>query len=376
VSEIDKVMAEGGIIGKELWQSILTDKDAEEIKAKLAEVFTASVARTAEGFVKIGQNFELLHAPIEQIGVLADAAFAGLIADGASIPEALAAIEPALTHIQEVLAKTGQTATGPLASLLSWQSIIDQSPQLFEILAGVGDMITGLANSGLLTQQRFAALGATIVQSFGQLQAQGVAAGTALELMQPQLQKLWEAQQTFHLQTDAATQALIDQAVQQGIVGQNMKDVNSQILDVLKAIAVALGAEIPGALDTLTGAASGAAAAITPKMQAIADAAHRAAGAIGSGLLGPGEAYTGTGSNSPTSSDWVPMAAGGVVTGPMHALLGEDGPEMVVPLGDYTGGGTMNLTVNGTADRAFAKILAREINRGGDVRTAWKVGLK
>jgi hypothetical protein len=58
-------------------------------------------------------------------------------------------------------------------------------------------------------------------------------------------------------------------------------------------------------------------------------------------------------------------------------MIGEAGPEAVVPLDEWKGNSpNVNVTVNGTADREFAKVLAREINRGGDVRTMWQGALK
>jgi TP901 family phage tail tape measure protein len=367
VGEIDKVMAKGGLIGKELWGSILRDGDAEEIKAKLEEVFAASVERSAEGFGKIAMNFELLKRPINEIGVLADAAFAGLLAGGASIPEAIAQMGDGLAHIQELLAGSGQAASGPLATLLNYQAITQANQGLFELLSGVDDMLTGLGNSGLLTQERFTALGQTITQAFGQLQTQGVAAGTALELMQPQLQKLWEAQQMFGLKTDAATQALIDQAVQQGIVGQNMKDVNSQILDVLKAIATVLGAEIPGALAALPGQVNAAATAFTQIKIPDIKVGVRPNWKDWDWPEQPGGPTGGTGVK--------PMATGGIVTRPTRALIGEAGPEAVIPLDEWKQSANINVTVNGTADRDFARVLAKQISLGGDVKTAWRGAL-
>jgi TP901 family phage tail tape measure protein len=388
VGEIDKVMAEGGLIGKELWQSILTDGDAEEIKAKMAEVFDASVQRSAEGFGKIAMNFELLKRPLNEIGVLADAAFAGLLAGGASIPEAIAQMGDGLAHIQELMAKSGEGATGPLAQILNYQAISEAHAGLFELLSGVDDMIVGLGNSGMLTQERFAALGMTITQAFGQLTAQGVAGTTAMEMMQPQLQKLWEAQQTFGLKTDAATQALIDQAVTQGLVGQNMKDVNSQILDVLTAIAKVLGAELPAAFNALGPAAAQAGQAIQTEFGNIR---------VGVGVdwnIGnmpqPGGPTGGTGSKSPTSSDWGggilapndpritggvrPMATGGIVTRPMHALIGEAGPEAVIPLDEWKDSGpSIRIDrVYGTVDKAFVESIAKTVQLGGKPATAWR----
>ena len=66
-------------------------------------------------------------------------------------------------------------------------------------------------------------------------------------------------------------------------------------------------------------------------------------------------------------SDWkIPMLAkGGIVSSPTLAMIGEAGPEAVVPLsGNNAGiGGTYNITVNagGITDRTDKRALAREI---------------
>ena len=66
----------------------------------------------------------------------------------------------------------------------------------------------------------------------------------------------------------------------------------------------------------------------------------------------------------------IPLAKGGIVNKPTLAMIGEDGPEAVVPLsqrnnpgGAGMGGGTYNITVNagGITDRTDKRALAREI---------------
>jgi SLT domain-containing protein len=66
------------------------------------------------------------------------------------------------------------------------------------------------------------------------------------------------------------------------------------------------------------------------------------------------------------------MATGGIVTRPTHALIGEAGPEAVIPLDEWRQQSNINVTVNGTADRDFARVLAKQISLGGDVKTAWR----
>jgi TP901 family phage tail tape measure protein len=396
VTGIDKVMSEGGIIGADLWKEALANLDAEEVKAKLIEVFDASVDKSAEGFNKIAQNFELIKAPLANIGVLADAAFGGLLANGASVVEAINQLGPGLQHIQEVLAKTGQTPTGPLADILNYQKVVEANAGIFELLSGVDDMLVGLANSGLLTQTSFSALGQTITQAFTQLTANGVAGTTALQLMQPQLQKLWELQKQFGFAVDSNTQSLLTQAEQQGIVGAQMQSTDQKILDVLIAIGTALGATIPQALLGLPPVAEQAAAGIgaafepgkiTPKFQAIADAAKGALDQIPTQI--PMELRMKLRNETGIRLDGInqaisagiriqPFAAGGVVTRPTMGLVGEAGPEAIIPLDEFNmnRGGLTIERVYGTVDRAFLKSIARTVGAGGDVKTAWQGALK
>ncbi len=396
VTGLDKAVSGGEIISADMWKDALANLDSDEVKDKLIEVFDKSVSQSAEGFNKIAQNFELIKAPLSQIGVLADAAFGGLLANGASVVEAINQMGPGLDHIQQVLEKTGQTPTGPLADILNYQKVVEANAGIFELLSGVDDMLIGLANSGLLTQERFSALGQTITQAFTQLTANGVAGATAFELMSGPLQQLWMLQKQFGFAVDANTQSLLTQAEKQGVVGAQMQSTEQKILDVLVAIGQALGATIPQALLGLPPVAEQAAAGInaafdpakiTPKFQAIADAAKGALDQIPNQI--PMELRMKLRNETGVRLDGInaaisagiriqPFASGGIVTSPTLGLVGEAGPEAVIPLDkmDRIGGHTINLTVNGTADREFAKLLAREIAKGGDTKTSWQGALR
>jgi hypothetical protein len=85
------------------------------------------------------------------------------------------------------------------------------------------------------------------------LVAQGKDPKNVLIAMQGPLQTLWELEQKFGYQTDEATQALIDQAEAQGLVGEEMKPVQEQMLDATL--------EIRDAVKDLVKALTGVAAA-------------------------------------------------------------------------------------------------------------------
>ena len=65
---------------------------------------------------------------------------------------------------------------------------------------------------------------------------------------------------------------------------------------------------------------------------------------ISLGRIGAAQAVSGSGF---AREGGIPaMAAGGIVTAPTLALIGERGPEAVIPLDRMKGGGSNNITVN------------------------------
>ncbi len=372
VADMDAIVAKGGIIPVDLWKRILSDKDKDEIKAELGKIFDQAVDQAARGFNRIAQNLlalttlptdqiklitdEIARAReegrkpvfsadflgavpvlLEKIGPLAEAAFGALIAKGMTAVEAIQALEPGLAQIQEILTATGQQAPATIAALLGFRAVIDQHKELFEVLGGVDDMLTGLANSGLLTQETFAALGTLVGDAFAELTTQGVSAEDALRLMQPQLQKIWELQQDVHFEVDASTQALLDQAAASGVVGDQFRSATDRMVKGIEglvarmdALLVGIGIKLPDAVD----------AAGKTVHRVFAGSAVEDAEALGKAIrrsvpedLTVGVHYQ---ADEPpplprggTGATAVPQAAGGdwVVTSPTLFLAGEAGPE-------------------------------------------------
>ena len=60
-----------------------------------------------------------------------------------------------------------------------------------------------------------------------------------------------------------------------------------------------------------------------------------------------------------------PMATGGIVTKPINAIIGEAGPEAVIPLDQYNNRGSDQTLVNEIKE--MKNILSQILNRTGDV---------
>jgi hypothetical protein len=112
------------------------------------------------------------------------------------------------------------------------------------------------------------------------------------------------------------------------------------------AAAAATDAAAQAAADAVAGAI--AAAAADAAAQAAADAADAAGAGLG-GKAGGSAAVGGSAGDrvNPIGGDLIALASGGIVTSPTMALIGEAGPEAVIPLSRGGGfGGGITITVN------------------------------
>jgi hypothetical protein len=218
----------------------------------------AGIAMIGEGVNARAANVTT-QGDLDVVSAGAAASFGLQMGQGASAVEAINTLTPALTAMRDAMAGGNFEMSAAGARLLELAAIIEANRIPFQNLAADGQILQGMMQGNIRDFDLFKAVATDIgVQMQGMID-KGVPTAQVLALAQPQLQALWEAQQKWHFELDGTTQALMDQAVQQGMVGQAMKSVNQQILDVLMGIAKVLGADIPGALAGLPAAAQNAA---------------------------------------------------------------------------------------------------------------------
>ncbi len=194
----------------------------------------------------------------DRLGRLAQAAFGASLQAGVPFLDALDQMDTSLSDLSAVADQFGLTQSAAFGNLSAIDTFFDKNEALGDSITGTQQMLQGLYNSGLLTQETFDDLGHVAVDNFNAMTAGGLTADQALLAQQQTLQTLWELQQKGTYAVDENTQALIDQAAAQGLVGEDMKEVNEQILDVLKAIGKVLGADLPDGLQRFKRAADDA----------------------------------------------------------------------------------------------------------------------
>lgn len=266
--------------------------------------------------------------------------FDQLLDSGVSFADAIKAVGPGIDALGTELLNTGLQGSAAFSALKGEVDLYNDSiagPALQAINA-LGKGIVSLGNMGKLDQKTFAGLGSQISDTFDALVKQGYDGGAVLIAMKDPLQALWEEQQQFGLSLDDATQALVDEAVAAGEVGEKHKSSSDQMIDALNhidedltAIAKLFGVTIPDA------AAAGF-AKIPKKIDIDIDQHMNTDGSpYDPADFAPGGKYyyaaNVTPDNQSPFADWGgAQAAGGAfrVTRPTLFLAGEAGPETAI----------------------------------------------
>ena len=111
-------------------------------------------------------------------------------------------------------------------------------------VGGLNDVMVALANLGGLTQEAFADLQAQGVSAFQQMTAAGFTQEEALAALAPMLQTILKLHQERGLAIDAETQALIDQAVANGTLKEQIS-LQDVLIDGIGALIEAVGGKLP-----------------------------------------------------------------------------------------------------------------------------------
>ena len=197
---------------------------------------------------RVYEGTEEQRAAWERLGKFTLATFAEQVRATGDVIGALQDMQPAFDVLVDAQEKFGFAGSESTERLLTMYKTVKDNADVFTSLSGVSQIMRGLGDAIKVNGDLALAFGQELAANFKTLTDRGVDTTMALALMQPQLQQLWELQKEGKLVTDDTTQSLLDQAEAQGIVGEQMKDVNEKILDVLLAIGEALGATLPASV--------------------------------------------------------------------------------------------------------------------------------
>lgn len=205
----------------------------------------------------------------DRLAIYATAAFAATVKETGNLGAALDAIEPTLAKLVEGQKLFGFEGNETINKLLGFREVVNANRDVFDALAANTKMMEGFGAAGVMTRGLFNTFAEDAAAQYEKLTGRGVDANDALVAMAPTLQELYEGQKKYGGVTDETTAKLIEQAKEQGLVGDHMMGVNEQILQAtldissaIKDLAAAMRGELPSAA---TAAADGITAAFHGK---------------------------------------------------------------------------------------------------------------
>ena len=262
---------------------------------------------------------------------------------GGSPTEAFTAIQPLLDAFAEKMKLAGFAGSEAFGQLqiLATLAADEIAGPLINAVAGLEQGLTATFNLGLLNQESFAGFAEEMLKAYQQMEINGKGGLQAMMGMRGGLQKLWELSQDFGYELSEQQQQLVDYAEQGGLIGDKFRPATDRMISAIDALVERLDRfltkleEMP---DTAGKAATDLEKALNDVQPDPIDIRYRY---VPENQLPGGQE---------TQSATVALGTGGVVTRPTRALIGESGPEAVIPLpADIGGGGdvTTNIYLDG-----------------------------
>lgn len=275
-------------------------------------------------------------------------AFTEALAQGEAATDVLSRLGGSI----DTLSAMGVGGAG-FASLKAQQGIVSgaQTGPAAQLAQGLGQALSGFANTGLLSPELFGELANGIGEAYKAIEDLGQGGLEAARLFQPYLQsidKLIRDNPALEGQLDDQTRALLDFSRQAGLIGPKFDSSADKIVSALDRIVASL--------DTFIARMAQAMGMTLPTPEV-------------PGTTTPAGQSGDTGGNTPGNSagsggDYTtPLAVGGIVTRPTRALIGEAGPEAVIPLNKLWSGGSTatRQTITVMLD---GRVLARSVAKG------------
>jgi hypothetical protein len=218
-------------------------KTAKEIEEQQARF-------TKENADRVFVATEIQIAQYNRLGLVAGAAIVNVAGRTGDMVGAVMEAAPALDQLLRAREDFGlaEQTSAATEQVLNLYKTVKENEDVFAAVTGWGQILTGFGDALITNIDLVNAAGQDLEQQALTLESRGVAVEEIYRLLSPQLQTLWETVQDGKLAVDDTTAALLAQAEAQGVVGNDMRDVNEQILMVLEEIRDMFSDQLPEAI--------------------------------------------------------------------------------------------------------------------------------
>jgi hypothetical protein len=244
-------MKPGDVLSKSVLAQMGSGTLSEDAKAAIGDFMksqTGNLVTYVQSFISGGGDLAG-KAGAGIFGAMAAAA-SQMKGSGSGLSDIAATLGP---MIGQVSGATGMSNSFfDLLNKVSGSEAIGAASKNADSLAGIA---ATLFNLGDLNQETFSSLTAGLSESFKALKDANLNDREAAEAMKTDLQKIWEISKDTGLVVDEATQALIDQGIENGEIGEKYRSSSDQLKDSINALISKLGG-LPGAIASALGGAS------------------------------------------------------------------------------------------------------------------------
>jgi TP901 family phage tail tape measure protein len=324
--------------GREAVFAFMQDQAANAV-AGLKTFLDQGTIATKEGAAAISGTIVALYDELQRQGLSPAAAFAQIqpLIDQYTAKMKLAGVESSAVFQQlQILAGIAASEIG--------------GPVL-EAMSGLEQTMTSVFNLGLMNTDTFKGFAAEVAAGYKTLEVNGMGGLQGMQGMRGALQKLWELSQDFGYELTEQQQQLLDYAEAGGLIGDKFRPAADRMITAIDRLVERLDKFITKIADELPSKAENAAGEVEAALNGIDPKdIHQ-------------EYYLDPKVGAPTlpggQSTQTALGTGGIVTRPTRALIGESGPEAVIPLpADLGSGGdvTTNIYLDG-------ELLARSVTK-------------
>ena len=155
---------------------------------------------------------------------------------GFKMKDIIETLKPLMDKLMTAMKKADLEGTSAFKRIEAMSDLMDDeiARKGIDAIMGLNDVLVALHNQGVMDKDTFDALTGSIADTFGGMVDDGYDADAILRLIAPSLQTIWEMQKDFGYETDASTQAMLDQAEAAGYIGEHMRDMTEQLRDIMQ----------------------------------------------------------------------------------------------------------------------------------------------
>lgn len=241
-SDTQAIQKEIADIQNQLTGAVKNSKEALELNAQLIE----KQNELAGAVQDIAGNWEFIQAGAMSL-------FHSLEQQGYSFVDITNIMQGSLQNIAKMALDNGLEVSEGLQAMLNMSNFIASHEDLAKRIEATRTMMEALGDSAFMTQNDFTGfINQTAMQFQDVLKATGDEE-LALRMISPALADIIKYSESYGFAIDENTQKLIDQARTEGVLQKDTMTGQEKIVGLLEAIAKKLGADIPYALEGLTG---------------------------------------------------------------------------------------------------------------------------